>query len=292
MVRFVAQVLDHRQLLREHLLRDLLQHLGARDLVREGGHDDRAVLALEARAHPNASGSALVHCDELVARGDDLGIGREVRAAHVLAEIADGNLRLVEEPDAGGDDLAQVVRGNVGRHADRDSRRTVQQHVREPGREQLRLVERAVEVRVPLDGAFAQLPQQDLGEPGELRLGVAHRRERLRIVGGPPVALAVDQRIARRERLRKQHHRLVAGALSVRVELAEHVADGARGLLVLRTGGKAQLRHRVDDASLHRLQPVADMRQGAIENHVHRVVEVRLLGEVLQRAAFDLLEIE
>ena len=291
-VGLVAQVLHHRQLLREHLLRDLLQHLRARDLVREGEHDDRAVLALETRAHPHAARSALVHRDEIFARGDDLGLGREVRAANVIAEIADGSLRLVEEPDAGGDDLAQVVRRNVRRHADRDSRRPVQQHVREAGREQLRLVERAVEVRAPLDGAFAQLSQQHLREPGELRLGVAHRRERLRIVGGPPVSLTVDQRIAGRERLREEHHRLVARALPVRVELAEHVADGARGLLVLRTGGQTQLRHRVDDAPLHRLQPVADMRQGAIEDHVHRVVEVRLLGELLQRAAFDVLEIE
>jgi len=73
----------------------------------------------------------------------------------------------------------------------------------------------------------------------------------------------------------------------VRVELADHVADGARGLLVLGGTAQPQFVHRVDDAPLHRLQAVADVRQRAVEDHVHRVVEVRLLGVVAQANALD-----
>ncbi|MCY1439051.1 hypothetical protein D9M71_552700 [compost metagenome] len=76
------------------------------------------------------------------------------------------------------------------------------------------------------------------------------------------------------------------------MELAEHVADGTRRLLVLGVGVQAQFAHGVDDAPLHRLQAVADMRQGAVHDHVHGVVEVGLFGEVSQRAAFDAVQAE
>jgi hypothetical protein len=78
----------------------------------------------------------------------------------------------------------------------------------------------------------------------------------------------------------------------VRVELADHVADGARRLLGLVPGRQAELAHGVDDAPLHRLEAVGDVRQGAVEDDVHRVVEVRLLGELGERQALDALEVE
>jgi hypothetical protein len=71
------------------------------------------------------------------------------------------------------------------------------------------------------------------------------------------------------------------------VELADHVADGARTLLELGTGLQAQLTHRVNDASLHRLEAVTDVRQRTIEDDVHRVVEVRLLRILAKGDALD-----
>src|SRR3546814_2660494 len=43
-----------------------------------------------------------------------------------------------------------------------------------------------------------------------------------------------------------------------------------------RAGRESEFAHGIDDSPLHRLQPVADLRQRAVENDVHRVVEVRL----------------
>jgi hypothetical protein len=74
-----------------------------------------------------------------------------------------------------------------------------------------RLVERAVEVRHPIDRALPELGEQHLRSTRQPRLGVAHRGERLRVVLRAPVAVAVDDRIAVRERLRHVHHGLVAG---------------------------------------------------------------------------------
>ncbi len=76
------------------------------------------------------------------------------------------------------------------------------------------------------------------------------------------------------------------------VVFTQHVTDGTRRFFVLGIGLQSQLGHGVDDAPLHRLQAVADIGQGAVQDDVHRVVEVRLLGEVLQGQLLDALVID
>src|SRR5881392_1223994 len=209
---------------------------------------------------------------------------------HNLREVAAAAVHLLE--DCGRGDLAQVMRRNVGRQADRDARRAIQQQVRQPRRQEHRLFQRAVEIGRPVHRAVGELPEQHVGVLGELRLGVAHRGEGLGVILRAPVALAVDERIAIGEGLRHQHHGLVAGRVAVRMELDEDIPDGARGLLVLGDRRQPELAHGVHDAPLYRLQPVAECRQRAIENDVHRVIEVGLLGEGAQRLALDAFEVQ
>ena len=287
-IRLVAHVLDHRQLLRVHLRRDLLLHLVAGDHERQRGDDDVAVLDLPLRALADRAVAGLVHLPNLRARRDDLRLGRKIRTFDVLRELRDRGVGIVEQLQARADDFADVVRRDVGGHADRDPRRAVEQHVRQSRRQQLRLAQRAVEVLAPVDGALLQLRQQRLRELRQLRLGVAHRGELFRIVGRAEVALPFHERIAHRERLRHQHHGVVAGRVAVRMKLADDVADRARRLLRLRVRTEPQLRHRVDDAALHGLESVGDMRQRAVEDDVHRIVEVRLPREVGHSLMFDL----
>ena len=99
------------------------------------------------------------------------------------------------------DDLAEVVRRDVRRHPDRDAGAAVDEQVREPGRQDERLALRLVVVRAEVDGVGVELAQHLLGELREARLGVAHRGRRI-VVDRAEVALAVDERIAQRERLR------------------------------------------------------------------------------------------
>jgi hypothetical protein len=61
---------------------------------------------------------------------------------------------------------------------------------------------------------------------------------------------------------------------------------------VLRARRQAELAHGVGDAALHRLQAVSQVRQRAIEDHVHRVIEVGALREGLERLPFDAFEIQ
>ena len=212
-IRFVADVLDHRQLLLAHLLRDLLLHAAAGHLERQLRDHDRAalLLLLPGGARPVAAGALLVEFNQLITARDDLGAGRQVGTLDVLEQRARGRVRVVEQLYAGGGDLAQVVRRNVGRHADRDAGRAIEQQVRQPRRQPQRLLQGAVEIGAPVDRAVGEFVEQQVGVARQARLGVAHRRERLRVVGRAPVALAVDQRIAVGKILRHVHHGFVAG---------------------------------------------------------------------------------
>ena len=67
------------------------------------------------------------------------------------------------------------------------------------------------------------------------------------------------------------------------MELAQHVTDGTRGFLELGAGLEAQLGHRIDDAALYRFQTIADMRQCAIEHHIHRIIEIGAFCKRLER---------
>src|SRR5690606_17692842 len=74
------------------------------------------------------------------------------------------------------------------------------------------------------------------------------------------------------------------------VVLADDVADGARRLLRLGRGVEPQLAHRIDDAPLHRLEPVAEERQCAVQDHVHRIVQVGAFGVLAQRDLCEAVE--
>ena len=97
------------------------------------------VLDVRARADHDAAAAgavALAHALEAV---DDAG-GRESPApGRSRSARRRVDVRVAEQREAGVDDLGQVVRRDVGRHADRDARRAVDQQVRQPRRQHRRL---------------------------------------------------------------------------------------------------------------------------------------------------------
>ena len=70
--------------------------------------------------------------------------------------------------------------------------------------------------------------------------------------------------------------------------VAHHVADDLRALAVLDVGGEVLLPHRVEDAALDGLQPVADVGQRARRDDRQRVVEIAGLRGFVQRDRFRL----
>jgi hypothetical protein len=217
---------------------------------------------------------------------DDDRAGREVGPLHVLHQVLDIRLRLVDQGHDRVDRLAELVRRHVRRHPDRDPGRPVHEQVREPRRKHERLPQRLVVVRAEVDGVRLELAQHLLGEPREAGLGVALRSRRI-VVDRAEVALAVDEQVAERERLREADERVVDRLVAVRVELAHHVPDDP-GRLHVRPARPVPVRpHRVQDAPVDRLEPVADVGQRAADDDRHRIVEVARAHLLLELARLD-----
>ena len=137
-VRLVAQIGDAFDHLVAHQIGDPLDHLDLVHLIRNLGDDDRLAVALlvgldlRLRAHHDRSAPGRVGLDGADA-ADDVATGREIGRRDDPDEIAElfgardrrrgvGEVRVLDQPDAGVDDFAQIVRRHVGRHADGDPR--------------------------------------------------------------------------------------------------------------------------------------------------------------------------
>ena len=173
----------------------------------------------------------------------------------------------------GVDQLADIVRRDRGRHPDRDPARAIGQQIGEQPGEDLGLFLLAIVGRLEVDRALVEPGHElhrDLGQP---RFGVT--------VGGgviavdvAEIALAVDQRVTKREILREADHRVVDRLVAVRVIFADDVADDARRLLVGAGRVEPQQAHRPQQAPMDRLQPVADIGQRARGDRRQRINQI------------------
>ena len=105
-----------------------------------------------------------------------------------------GSACVLDQPDDAVHHLAQVVRRDVGRHADGDAGRAVDQQVRDGRRQDGRLLGGLVVVRDEIDRLLLEVGHHLLGQRLEAGLGVPHGRGRV-AVHRAEVALAVHQRV-------------------------------------------------------------------------------------------------
>ena len=272
---------------------DLLDHTDVAALlhaVRQLGDDDRGLAAAQlldvcASPHDDPAASRAIRLANSFAAEDDPA-RRKVGALDVARQTLDVDLGVVDDRHDGVDDLPEVVRRDVRRHADGDAGGAVDEQVREARREDRGLAAGLVVVRLEVDRVGVDVAQQLGRNAREARLGVAHRRRGI-VVDVPEVALALDERVAHRERLRQPDERVVDRGVAVRVVRAHDVADDARGLLERPVRLHAGLVHPVEDAPVHRLQPVPHIRQCARDDHAHRVVEEARPELLLQVARLD-----
>ena len=217
-----------------------LHHFGhARDharlvgLIGNLGDDDgfavAHILDMGAAAHDDRAAAGVIGLADPVAPHDDAA-GREIRSRHMLDQLIDGDLRILEIGDAGIDHFRQIVGRDVGRHADRDAGRAVDQQVRPARRQDRRLLRLVVVVGLEIDRLVLEVVEQRFRRLGQLDLGVAHRRRRI-AVHRAEIALPVGQRDAHGKILRHAHQRVVDRLVAVRVIVTHDFADRAGGFL-------------------------------------------------------------
>ena len=268
---------------------DLLDQVRLADLIGDRGeHDALPVVAagldLVAATHQDraAPGGVSLPC----AMGtEDQRRGREIGAGDVFDQFFGGDRRVVHIGKAGIDHFAEVMRRHIGRHADRDPARAVDQQVGEARRQHRRLLPAAVVVVGEIDRILVEIVQQAVRHPRQPRFGVAHRGRRIG-VHRAEIALAIDQRHPHRPRLRHACERVVNRAVAVRVVVTHHVADDLGALAIGSPGDKAAFLAGEQDSAVDRLQAVAHIGQRAADDHAHGIVEIARLHLVDDVDAF------
>ena len=186
-----------------------------------------------------------------------------------------GRVGLVDQQDGGVDDFAQIVRRNVGGHADGDAAGAVDQQIRNARRKDEGLFAGLIEIGNEVDGFFFEIGENIFGNFGEARFGVPHGRGRI-AVDGAEISLAVDERVAHVEILREANERGIDDRFTVRMIIAGSVAADFGAFAVAAIGGQAEIVHGHQDAALHGLEAVAHVGESAGDDDAHGVVEIRL----------------
>ncbi len=169
-------------------------------MVRQLVDDDRIALAAidflkvgrGTHHHAATPGAiAFAHAGDAV---DDAG-GREVGRGDDFDQLVDRRFRVIQYVLTPVDDFVEVVWRNIGGHADRDTRRPVDQQVGEPRGHDQRFVLAAVVVGPEIDGFLVEIGQQLVPDLGHADFGVTHCC-RVIAVHGAEIALPVDQHVA------------------------------------------------------------------------------------------------
>ena len=276
-IGFVAHVGDVVDDFVIHQLGDALDQCGFVDLIGNLGHDDplpslRQVLDCRLGAYGEAAAAIGIGLLDSAAAIDEAASG-EIRAFDDLEKLFERGLRILHQSDRRIHDLSQVVRRNVGRHADGDSVRSIDQKIGNAGGKHRWLSCGLVIIRYEIDSVFVDIGEHLARDFIQAALGVSHRRRRISIHRSE-VPLAVNQRIPQGKILGHSHQCVVDRAVAMRMVLAHRLADDLCAFGVLLVVLQAHLIHRVKHTTMHGLESIADIRKRAPNDHRHGVVEI------------------
>ena len=202
--------------------------------------------------------------------------GREIRSREEADQIIHARLRVMQGVEARVNGFTEVMRRDVRRHTDRDTLAAIHKQLRETGRQHRRLFFRTVEVRRHIDRITVDISQHLFGDAAQTDFRITHGSRGI-AVDRTKVAMAVNERIAERERLRHTDDRVIDSGITVRVVLTDHVADHTGRLFIGNIVAVAESPHGIKHAAVNRLETVPGIRERASDQHAHRVIEVGLL---------------
>ena len=166
------------------------------------------------------------------------------------------------------------MRRDVRRHTNGDTRRSIDQQVREACRQNNRLFERIIVVRLKINRLFIKVAQQFHRWFIEAGFGITHSSSRI-AVDRAEVSMAIDQGNAHREPLSQADHRVVNCSIAMRMILTDHVTNGTCRLSMRTARCDAAFVHRVEDTTMNRLQAIAHIGQCTRNDNAHRVFKKR-----------------
>ena len=277
-VGFIAQIGNAVDAFVAHQFSNAFDHRGLVHLIGNFADDDRRFVALaffktDAATHHDRAAACVIGRARAGTTQHDAA-GRKIRGRHNFNQVFNGNIGIVDQRDAGINNFAQIMRRHIGRHADGNARRAIDQQIGEFSRQNLRLAFRAVIVILKIDRVFIDVIDQRMRRLRHAHFGISHGGGAI-AVHRAEIALTINELQTHRKALRHAHQGVVNRLVAMRVIFTDHVTDHAGRFAIGLVEVVALLAHRKQDAAMHRLQPVARVRQRTAHNHAHRVIEIR-----------------
>ena len=281
LVGLIAQGADALDLLLFDQLGDLLDQASLVHLIGDLVNDDGLATGLLVHLHfslgPHIDGAATgtVRLHDAGTAVDDAA-GGEIRAGDMGHQLVNGEVAVFDQRQATVDNLGEVVRRDVGRHAHRDTGGAVDQQGGDLGGHDSRDHLGTVVVRHPVHGLFVQIGQQLVGDARHPHFGVTHGRGVV-AVHRTEVALTVDQHVAHGEILRHPDDGVIHGAVAMRVIFTDYVTDHTGRFFIGLVPVVPQLVHCIQNAAVNRFQAITHIRQSSSYDHAHGVIQIGTL---------------
>ena len=159
-----------------------------------------------------ASAGAVGGTDAALAH--DNAAGGEVRSLDTGHQLIHGAVRIFHQHMDAVDDFAQIMRRNIGRHADSDTHRAVDQDIGKTARQHCRFFQTVVIVGDERHGLLVDIRQHLQGDLGHSRLCITVSSRRVAVYR-TEVTLTVHQHIPHGEILRQTHQRIIDRSVTV-----------------------------------------------------------------------------
>ena len=265
--RFVADIAHERQFARLHQVRHPFDEAGFLDLP-GNFRDDDLVAALGKLLHIPPCTKAKSAAAGVIGLGDGTaGLHQhtacgEIRPGHEFRKLADGRLGELDQMQKRVAKFARIVGRDRGRHADGDAGGAIGKQIGKGGGQDERFAFLAVIGFAEINRILVDAGEKRAGHRRQPRLGVAHGG-RVVAVDIPEIPLPVHKRITHRERLGEAHQRVIDGSVAMGMIFADNVAHHPGAFLESGGGVQPELKHGIQQTPMHRLEPVAHVRQGA-----------------------------
>src|SRR5436190_4633953 len=246
------------------------------DVVWNLSHDDLSSAAfehLDARfaPHLHAAAAGLEILFDSRHTADDAS-GWEVRPFDVFHQLLERDFRVVDLGTDSINDFAEIVRWNVGRHADSDAGSAVNEQIWKGSWKNRRFGAGFVIIWDEIHGILIHVRHQRCAEMSHPRFGVTHGRRGIAF-DGAEVTLPVDKRFTHCPRLGHVDERRINYRFAVRMVISAGVAADLRAFAVLSPRKEREIVHRIENSALRWLESVPRIRQCARNNNRHRVIE-------------------
>ena len=133
-------------------------------------------------AHHEAAAAVSVCFEDSALAVNDAGSG-EVGALHELQQVGELCSGVIDKRNRGIDDLRKIVRRDIGRHADGNAIRAVNQQIRNARRQDGRFDVRVIVGRNEIHRVLVDVGVQIFRDPREAALGISHGRGRVSVHG-------------------------------------------------------------------------------------------------------------